>query len=95
MTMARNTTFSDATREAIDQSMELDDSVYVMALGAPDPRGIFGTTLGLQEKYGDRRVMDMPTSENAMTGIAVGSALSGQRPILIHQRLDFALLSME
>lgn len=93
--MDRNITFSQAINEALDQSMARDPSVYVMALGAPDPKGIFGTTLGLQEKYGTGRVLDMPASENAMTGVAIGSALVGQRPVLVHQRLDFALLSME
>ncbi|MCK4722579.1 MAG: alpha-ketoacid dehydrogenase subunit beta, partial [Dehalococcoidia bacterium] len=58
-------------------------------------KGIFGSTLGLQQKYGSTRVMDMPTSENAMTGVAIGSALVGMRPIMTHQRIDFALLAVE
>ncbi len=74
--------------------MAKDASVYVMGLGVPDPKGIFGTTIGLQEKYGDR-VMDMPLAENAMTGVAIGSALQGMRPIITHQRLDFALVAIE
>jgi acetoin:2,6-dichlorophenolindophenol oxidoreductase subunit beta len=84
-----------AINEAIDLSMAADPSVYIMGLGVPDPKGVFGTTLGLQQKYGEKRVMDMPTSENGMTGVAIGSALVGMRPILVHQRLDFALLSVE
>ncbi len=91
----RELKFSDAIREATDQAMARDASVYLMGLGVPDPKGIFGTTLGLQEKYGADRVMDMPLSENAMTGVAVGSALVGMRPILTHQRIDFALVAME
>jgi len=73
----------------------MDPVVYVMGLGVPDPKGIFGTTLGLQQKYGSQRVMDMPTAENGMTGVAIGSALVGMRPILTHQRIDFALLAIE
>jgi len=69
--------------------------VYVMGLGVPDPKGIFGSTLGLAEKYGSDRVLDMPTSENGMTGVAIGSAIAGMRPIMVHQRLDFALLAVE
>lgn len=95
MQTTRELKFSDAIREATDQSMARDASVYLMGLGVPDPKGIFGTTLGLQEKYGPDRVMDMPLSENAMTGVAVGSALVGMRPILTHQRIDFALVAME
>jgi pyruvate dehydrogenase E1 component beta subunit len=66
-----------------------------MGLGVPDPKGVFGSTLGLQEKYGPARVLDMPTAENGMTGIALGSALAGMRPVMLHQRIDFALLAME
>ena len=62
-----------------------------MGLGVPDPKGLFGTTLGLQEEFGSDRVFDMPISENAMTGVAIGSAISGMRPILTHQRVEFAL----
>lgn len=93
--MTRELEFFKALREATELCMEADARVYIMGLGVPDPRGIFGTTLGLAERFGRRRVLDMPTSENAMTGIAIGSALVGNRPILTHQRLDFALLSMD
>ncbi len=93
--MDRNIKFFEAIQEALDLSMERDPSVYVMGLGVPDPKGIFGTTLGLQEKYGANRVMDMPCSENGMTGVAIGSALVGMRPVMTHQRVDFALLAME
>lgn len=93
--MTRQIRFVEALREAQDQCMAKDPSVYVMGLGVPDPKGIFGTTAGLQAKYGPERVMDMPLSENGMTGVAIGSALVGMRPILTHQRMDFALLSIE
>ena len=91
----RKIRFFEAIREAIGQSMEKDDSVFVIGEGVPDPKGIFGTTLGLQEKYGTNRVLDMPVSENGMTGVCIGAALTGLRPILIHQRLDFSLLSLD
>jgi len=93
--MTRELKFFQAINEAIDQCMAKDPAVYIMGLGVPDPKGIFGTTLGLQQKYGNMRVLDMPTSENGMTGVAIGSALAGMRPIMTHQRIDFALLSME
>ncbi len=91
----RELKYSEALREAQDQCMAADGSVYVMGLGAPDPTGIFGSTLGLAEKYGADRVLDMPLSENAMTGIAIGSAITGFRPVMTHQRIDFALTAME
>jgi acetoin:2,6-dichlorophenolindophenol oxidoreductase subunit beta len=88
-------TFSQAIGEAIEDCMSRDDGVFVVGEGVPDPKGIFGTTAGLREKFGSQRVMDMPLSENAMTGACIGTALSGMRPILVHQRADFALLSMD
>lgn len=93
--MTRKITFAEAVREGTDQCLKRDSSVYVMGLGVPDPKGIFGTTVGLREKYGEKRVMDMPVSENGMTGVAIGSALMGMRPIMTHQRIDFMLLSLD
>jgi acetoin:2,6-dichlorophenolindophenol oxidoreductase subunit beta len=93
--MSRSLKFSQAIKEATDICMAKDPSVFIMGLGVPDPKGIFDTTTGLQEIYGPQRVMDMPASENAMTGVAIGAAVTGMRPILTHQRVDFALLSME
>jgi len=91
----REIKFSKAILEATDQCMASDPSVFIIGLGVPDPGGIFGTTLGLQEKYGEDRVMDMPLSENCMTGVITGTALNGFRPILTHQRVEFSLLSMD
>jgi len=91
----RELKFFEALNEAVDQCMARDPSVYIMGLGVPDPKGIFGSTVGLQQKYGTTRVMDMPCSENGMTGVAIGSALVGMRPVMTHQRVDFALLAME
>ncbi len=93
--MNRELKFFQAINEAIDLCMAKDPAVYIMGLGVPDPKGIFGSTLGLQQKYGNTRVLDIPASENSMTGIAIGSALVGMRPIMTHQRLDFALLAIE
>ena len=92
---SRELKFFQAINEAIDLCLAKDPDVYVMGLGVPDPKGIFGTTLGLEQKYGNRRVLDMPASENGMTGVAIGSAIVGLRPIMTHQRIDFALLAME
>ncbi len=88
-------TFANAINEALTEAMTLDPDVICYGLGVPDPKGVFGTTMGLQEKFGDDRVFDMPTSENAMTGIGIGASLYGLRPVITHQRLDFALLSMD
>ena len=91
----RELTYANAILEATDYSLAEDESVIVVGLGVPDPKGIFGTTTGLQDKYGDHRIMDMPLAENGMTGVITGASLNGIRPILIHQRVEFALLSVE
>lgn len=93
--MEREIKFNQAILEGTSQLLETDPSVYIMGLGVPDPKGTFGTTVGLQEKFGPERVMDMPTSENAMTGVAIGTAIRGMRPILTHQRVDFFLLALD
>ena len=93
--MNRQINFAQAILEATKQCMECDPSVYIMGLGVTDPKGIFGTTLGLEKKFGSKRVLDMPVAENGMTGIAIGSTLVGMRPILTHQRVDFMLLSLD
>ena len=91
----RQITYVEAIREALDQSMTQDDRVIVIGEGVPDPKAIFNSTLGLQEKFGKRRVFDMPLSENGVTGACIGAAISGMRPVMIHQRVDFALLSLD
>jgi pyruvate dehydrogenase E1 component beta subunit len=93
--MSREISYGEAIREATDQLMAESDRVYVMGLGSTDPKAIFGTTNGLEAKYGSKRVFDMPTSENAMTGVCIGSALMGMRPIMVHQRIDFLLLALD
>lgn len=91
----RKLTFSKAVNEALTIAMELDRHVICFGLGVDDPKAVFGTTLGLSEKFGSDRVFDMPTSESAMTGVAIGAALNGIRPVMTHQRLDFFLLAMD
>jgi len=93
--MTRHLTFGNAIHEAMHQAMSRDDSVIAYGLGINDPKAIFGTTAGLEQRFGKERVFDMPTSENAMTGVGIGAALNGFRPIMVHQRLDFFLLAMD
>lgn len=89
------TTFAQAVNDALQVAMEIEPRVVCFGLGVDDPKGVFGTTLGLKERFGAERVFDIPTAENAMTGIGVGMAIRGVRPVMTHQRLDFALLSID
>lgn len=90
----REITYSQALYEAVVQEMELDPSVFVFGLGVDDVKGMYGTTKGLEGRFGAMRNFDTPLSEDAMTGVAVGAALGGMRPIHVHQRMDFLLLCM-
>lgn len=93
--MSEIKTFAQAINEGLHEAMAHDDNVICYGLGATDPKHIFGTTVGLAESFGSSRVFDMPTSENAMTGIGIGASLNGIRPVMTHQRLDFFLLAFD
>ncbi|MCA8953542.1 MAG: alpha-ketoacid dehydrogenase subunit beta [Planctomycetes bacterium] len=88
----RELTYCGAVREAIDQAMGLDDRVFAIGLDADDKFGVFGSMLDLSHP---ERVLGTPISENAMTGVALGAALSGLRPIHVHLRNDFLLVAMD
>src|SRR4051812_23294232 len=90
----RTLSFVDAVREAADLEMGRDPSVVVFGLDVDDPKAIQGTTRGLLERHGPERVFGTPLSEDAMTGVAVGMALAGLRPIHVHIRMDFLMLAM-
>ena len=84
--------FIDAINEAITYCMTKDKNVICYGLGVTDPKGVFGSTTNLEKKFGSERVFDVPTSENALTGIAIGASLGGLKPLFVHQRLDFFYL---
>lgn len=89
----RMASYVEAVREALLYKMETDDSVFLLGQGVDDPGAMFGVTKGFKELYGDLRVFDTPVSEEGMTGICNGAALSGMRPIYFHNRPDFLLLA--
>ena len=85
--------YVDAIREALDQSLQHDPGVFVLGQGVDDPGAMFGTAKGLAEKYGAQRVFDTPLSEEGITGIVTGAAMNGMRPVYMHNRPDFILLT--
>lgn len=91
----RKLSYIEAIREAFDQALAQDKRVFLMGQGVDDHTAMFGATSDLHKKYGGNRVFDVPLSENALTGIAVGAALTGMRPIYLHNRPDFLLLAMD
>lgn len=95
MNQPRIINFAEAINEALRQAMRLSDEVFVFGQLVDNPSGIFHTTTGLVEEFSERRVFDTPVAESAMTGVALGAGLAGMRPVLVHQRLDFMLFSMD
>ncbi len=91
----RKLKYKEAAAEALLQAMEKDPRVFLLGEGVDNIRGVYGHTLPAYEKFGPQRVIDTPLSENGLTGFAVGAALDGMRPVLIHQRNDFMLLAMD
>ncbi len=91
----RGISFREAIREAQMQMLQKDESVFILGEGVDDPGGIFGSTLGLCEKFGKDRVMDIPIAENGLTGIAIGAAIAGMKPIFVHMRMDFLPMCMD
>lgn len=92
---SRIISYKDAIYEALDQSMARDSRVFIMGEGVDDPAGVFGTTKDLHKKYGADRVFDTPIAENSLTGMVTGAAMAGLRPILIHSRMDFLIISLD
>lgn len=91
----RKLSYSLAINEAFHQLMERDESVMLIGQGVKSPWYVGNTAKGLIARFGERRVVDTPVSENAMTGAAVGAALAGMRSIVVHPRMDFMLYAID
>ena len=93
--MNRKITYREAISEAFVQGFSQDPNLFMMGCGVTDPKGIFGTTLEVTKRFGPARVFDIPLSENGITGFAIGAAIAGMRPVVVHQRSDFLMLTMD
>ena len=89
----RVVSYVQAVNEALAVALEHDPHVFVMGQGVDDPTAMFGTTRGLQARFGRERVFDTPLSEEGMMGVATGAAMNGMRPVFMHNRPDFVLLA--
>lgn len=82
-----------ALREALSIMLAKDPNVFLLGQGADDPGGMFGVSKGLKEIFGANRVFDTPVAEESMMGVCTGAAMSGMRPVFMHNRPDFILLA--
>ncbi len=92
--MISRLTYGQALALAQANEMAADPNVFVFGLDVPDHKRIYGSTAGLLERFGPERCFGTPLSEEAMTGVALGAAISGLRPVHVHIRVDFLLLAM-
>nr|QCI07334.1 Pyruvate dehydrogenase E1 component beta subunit [Leiomenia cribrosa] len=83
----------DALREATDEEMEKDPSVFVLGEDVGHYGGSYKVTKDLHSKYGDLRVLDTPIAENSFMGMAIGAAITGLRPIVEGMNMSFLLLA--
>jgi len=91
----REITFLEAIREAMSQEMRTNPDVFIMGEDIGLYGGAFGVTNGMLEEFGPERVRSTPISEAAISGAAVGAALTGMRPILEIQFSDFITIAMD
>ncbi len=91
----RELSYAAAIREAHQQLLSEDDRVFVIGQGLWSPWYVGNTMTDLEKEFGRNRIIDCPVSENATTGAAVGAALSGMRPIVVHPRMDFMTLAVD
>src|SRR6185436_18698807 len=87
----RELTYAKAINEGLAQALDLSHETFILGQLVDYPSGVFGTTAGLAERFGADRVRDFPVAESLMTSAAIGAAVTGMRPIIIHQRMDFML----
>lgn len=91
----RNITYAEAIRESISQIMREDENVFMLGEDIGVYGGAFGVTNGMVDEFGEERIMSTPISEAAISGAAVGSAMTGMRPILELQFSDFVMIATD
>lgn len=91
----RTITYRQALNEALAEEMERDERVFVMGEDVAVYGGAYGVTQGLLERFGEERVRDTAISEQAITGAAVGAAMTGLRPVAEIMYVDFMTLAMD
>src|SRR5947207_4959793 len=91
----RTITYRDALREAIREEMLRDERVFIMGEDIAGYGGTYAVTKGLYEEFGEKRVRDTPLAEEVITGVAIGAALGGLRPILELMTINFSLLASD
>lgn len=93
--MSDRWTVREATKEALAEAMERDPNVFLMGEEVGVYGGAYKVTQGLLERFGPERVIDTPISEHAFSGLAVGAAMMGLRPIVEFMSFNFSMQAMD
>ena len=88
-------TMREAFRDAMAEEMRRDPDVFVMGEEVAEYQGAYKVTQGLLQEFGDRRVIDTPITEHAFTGLGVGAAFAGLKPIVEFMTFNFAMQAMD
>jgi pyruvate dehydrogenase E1 component beta subunit len=88
-------TVREALRDAMAEEMRRDDTVFLMGEEVAEYQGAYKVSQGLLEEFGARRVVDTPISEHAFTGLGIGAAFAGLRPIVEFMTWNFAMQAMD
>ena len=88
-------TMREALRDAMAEEMRRDPDVFVMGEEVAEYQGAYKVTQGLLQEFGDRRVIDTPITEHAFTGLGVGAAFAGLKPIVEFMTFNFAMQAMD
>ncbi len=91
----RQIAFREALREAMSEEMRRDDRVFLMGEEVAEYNGAYKVSQGMLDEFGPKRIIDTPISELGFTGIGVGAAQSGLRPILEYMTFNFAVLALD
>lgn len=95
MSGSREPTLVRAINRALGEEMERDERVLLLGLDIGRQGGVFGATRGLYDRFGAKRILDMPISEAGYTGAAIGLAIEGFRPIVEIQFADFVTVAFD
>jgi pyruvate dehydrogenase E1 component beta subunit len=94
-TPMKTQTVREAIRDAMSEEMRRDDTVYLMGEEVAEYQGAYKVSQGMLDEFGARRVIDTPITEHGFTGIAVGSAMAGLRPIVEFMTFNFAMQAID
>ncbi|WP_456486049.1 alpha-ketoacid dehydrogenase subunit beta [Hydrogenimonas sp.] len=93
--MKKEITYREAVRMGIDTAMEKDKRVFLAGEDVGKYGGTYAVSMGLLEKYGPERIVDTPLSESGFTGMGIGAAMNGMRPIVEIMTVNFSLLALD